>query len=391
MTAQLSGVLVAAGRSRRMGDDKLWIDLFGRPAWRWSLDTLLALPALEFLALVVPSGSEERFRTFIPPSALDRCLLVAGGDTRRDSVLAGLTALTDAGCGDECLVLVHDAARPAASAALAERVVGAARDAGGVVPGLPVPDTLMRASGEHVDREGLIGVQTPQLGRLGDLRPALAAADFTDEGSALAAAGVEVRVVAGEPGNRKMTEPGDVKLLRAVLGGRATLGSRAVVLEPVDGARSGVGFDAHRLQAGRPLRLGGLDWPNSPRGLAGHSDGDVALHALIDALLGAAALGDIGSRFPADDAWRDADSGDMLRRAVAVVRAAGWKPTNVDLAIIAASPAIAPRRDEIVARIAALLGMSSGDVSVKGTTSDGLGFSGEEGIAAYAVAILAPA
>lgn len=385
MTAPLSGVLVAAGRSRRMGEDKLWIDLFGRPAWRWSLDALLALPALERLALVVPSGSEERFRTVLPSSALDRCLLVAGGDTRRDSVLAGLAALTDAGCGDTWLVLVHDAARPAASMALAERVVGAAGAAGGVVPGLPVPDTLIRASGEHVDREGLIGVQTPQLGRLGDLRGALAAGDFTDEGSALAAAGIEVRLVAGEPGNRKMTEPADVELLRAVL--RA----RAVAIAPVGGARSGIGFDAHRLEAGRPLRLGGLDWPDAPRGLAGHSDGDAALHALVDALLGAAGLGDIGGHFPANEAWRGADSADLLGRAAALVRDAGWTPTQVDLVIVAAGPAIAPRRSEMAARIAALLGIGPGDVSVKGTTSDGLGLPGGEGIAAYAVATIAPA
>lgn len=367
-----------------MGDDKLWIDLLGRPAWRWSLDMLLSLPSLERLALVVPSGSEERFGALLP-STSDRCLLVAGGESRRDSVLAGLAALTDAGCADVALILVHDAARPAASAALAERVVGAAGGAGGVVPGLPVPDTLMRASGEHIDRQGLIGVQTPQLGRLGDLRAALAAGDFTDEGSALAAAGIEVRVVAGEPGNRKMTEPGDVELLRAVL--RA----RAVALEPVGGARAGIGFDAHRLEAGRPLRLGGLDWPDAPRGLAGHSDGDAALHALIDALLGAAGLGDIGGHFPADEAWRDADSADLLRRAATLVRDAGWTPTGVDLVIVAAGPAIAPRRDEMAARIATLLGISPGDVSLKGTTSDGLGFPGEEGIAAYAVATLAPA
>lgn len=385
MTAPLAGVLVAAGRSRRMGEDKLWVDLFGRPAWRWSLDALLAHPQLERVALVVPSGSEERFRTFLPSSALDRCLLVAGGDARRDSVLAGLAALADAGGGDASLVLVHDAARPAASVELVERIVAAAGTSGGVVPGLPVSDTLMRDSGEHIDRAGLIGVQTPQLGRLGDLRAALAAGDFTDEGSALAAAGIEVRLVAGEPGNRKMTEPGDVELLRAVLR------SRAVSLEPVGGARSGIGFDAHRLEAGRPLRLGGLDWPDAPRGLAGHSDGDAALHALIDALLGAAGLGDIGSHFPAGEAWRDADSANLLRRTAKLVMAAGWKPANVDLVIVAGAPPIAPRRDELASRIASLLGIDRGDVSVKGTTSDGLGLPGDEGIAAYAVATLAPA
>ncbi|HEX5395557.1 MAG TPA: 2-C-methyl-D-erythritol 2,4-cyclodiphosphate synthase [Candidatus Limnocylindria bacterium] len=377
----LAAVLVAAGRSRRMGSDKLWLDLFGRPVWRWSLDTLLASDPLERLALVVPSGSEERFRSLLPSSALDRCLLVPGGPTRGDSVRAGLAALTDAGCADSTLVLVHDAARPAASGALIARVVDAAGDAGGVVPGLPVSDTLMRESGEHVDRQGLVAVQTPQLGRLGDLRSALGAGSFTDEGSALAAAGLPVRIVAGEPGNRKMTEPDDLELLRAVLRGRAL-----PVEAPSSGARVGIGFDAHRLEAGRPLRLGGLDWPDAPRGLAGHSDGDAALHALIDALLGAAGLGDIGAHFPADDAWRDADSADLLRRAAALVRDAGWMPSSVDLVIVAAGPAIAPRREEMAGRIGALLGVPAEAVGVKGTTSDGLGLPGGEGIAAYAMA-----
>jgi 2-C-methyl-D-erythritol 4-phosphate cytidylyltransferase / 2-C-methyl-D-erythritol 2,4-cyclodiphosphate synthase len=384
VSAALAGVLVAAGRSRRMGDDKLWIGFFGRPAWRWSLDMLLSLPALERLALVVPSGSEERFATVLP-SPSDRCLLVAGGASRRDSVLAGLAALTDAGCDDESLVLVHDAARPAASAALAERVVAAAGDAGGVVPGMPIPDTLMRRSGEHVDRADLLGVQTPQLGRLGDLRSALRAGDFTDEGSALAAAGVEVRVVPGEAGNRKLTELGDVELVRAVL--RA----RAAPLEPMGGARTGMGFDAHRLETGRPLRLGGLDWLDAPRGLAGHSDGDAALHALIDALLGAAGLGDIGGLFPENEQWRDANSAALVGLAVERLHDAGWRPRRVDVAIIAAAPAIAPRREEMAARIASLLGVAAGDVSVKGTTSDGLGLTGGEGIGAYAVATIEPA
>lgn len=385
MTA-LAAVLVAAGRSRRMGEDKLWVDLHGRPVWRWSLDALLATPTLERLALVVPSGSQERYRSRIPSSAADRCLLVAGGETRRDSVLAGLAALTDAGYGDACLVLVHDAARPAATPALIGRVVDAAGSSGGVVPGLPVPDTLMRAGGEHVDRDGLVAVQTPQLGRLSDLRSALAERDFTDEGSALAAAGLDVRIIPGDAANRKLTEPGDLELLRAIL--RA----RAVPLEPAAaGMRVGIGFDAHRLVAGVPLRLAGVPWPAEPRGLAGHSDGDAALHAVVDAVLGAAGLGDIGALFPGDERWSGADSGELLRLAVERLASAGWRPVQMDLVIVAASPAIAPRRDEIAATIAGLLGVDVAAVSVKGTTSDGLGLPGGEGIAAYAVASIEPA
>jgi 2-C-methyl-D-erythritol 2,4-cyclodiphosphate synthase len=152
--------------------------------------------------------------------------------------------------------------------------------------------------------------------------------------------------------------------------------------------RAGVGVDAHRLEAGRPLRLAGLAFPDEPRGLVGHSDGDAALHAVIDALLGGAGLGDVGTLFPADDASREADSGELLRLAVEQVRAAGWEPRSVDFAIGADRPSISPRRDEMAARVAGLIGIPAGDVSVRGTTTDGLGFPGHEGIAAWAVALV---
>ena len=155
------------------------------------------------------------------------------------------------------------------------------------------------------------------------------------------------------------------------------------------GGRAGIGFDAHHFEPGRPLRLGGLTFADEPRGLAGHSDGDAALHALIDALLGAAHLGDIGSLFPPDDpAWTDADSAELLALALERVRSAGFEPTGADLVIVAARPAIGPVRDEMEARIASILGIDPSRVSVKGTTSDGLGFAGEEGIAAYAVTVV---
>jgi 2-C-methyl-D-erythritol 2,4-cyclodiphosphate synthase len=155
------------------------------------------------------------------------------------------------------------------------------------------------------------------------------------------------------------------------------------------GGRAGIGFDAHRLEHGRPLHLGGLAFPDEPRGLAGHSDGDVALHALIDALLGAAHLGDIGELFPdSDERWRGADSADLVRVAVQRVRAAGLRPASADLTIIAAHPAIAPVRSRMEIRVAELLGIVPSQVSVKGTTSDGLGFTGSDGIAAYALALV---
>ena len=380
MSDRLTAVLVAAGSSRRMGVDKLWIDLWGRPTWRWSLDTLLSLPTLTRVAVVVPHDRLDDFSRALPSA--DRCLVLAGGEERADSVLAGLRALADDGADDRTLVLVHDAARPAASPQLVERIVAAAPDHGGVVPVVRVHDTLLRSDGMPVDRGDVSAAQTPQLVRLGELRGALESGEsFTDDASALASVGLPLIVVRGEVTNRKLTEPGDEEILRGVLRGRSA---------PLDVAgargRSGIGFDAHRLGAGRDLRLGGLAWPDEPRGLLGHSDGDVALHAVMDALLGAAGMGDIGSLFPSDGDSAGADSGDLLLLAVDRMRAEGWRPTSIDLTVVAARPAMAPRRDEVATRIGALVGLPSDAVTVKATTSDGLGFAGEEGIAAYAVA-----
>jgi 2-C-methyl-D-erythritol 4-phosphate cytidylyltransferase/2-C-methyl-D-erythritol 2,4-cyclodiphosphate synthase len=381
-----------------MGVDKLWLELLGRPVWRWGLDGLLAVPGLTAVALVVPPDALDRWTTAIPPTALDRCRLVAGGEARADSVRAGLAALTDAGVGDATIVLVHDAARPAATSALMTAVADAATTGAGAIPVVPIHDTVKRVRDgmvvETVDRTDAVGAQTPQAASLGILRAALDAArsqgvEPTDEAAALAALGVPVQAVPGDPANRKLTEPDDLPVLTALLRARAVPAhapSSAVLTAAQGHVRAGGGFDAHRLEAGRPLHLGGLAFPEEPRGLAGHSDGDAALHAVIDALLGAAALGDIGTLFPADDsAWDGADSADLLHRAAEQVRAAGWTPRDVDLAIAAARPAIAPRRDEMAARIAGRIGLPADAVTVRGTTSDGLGFAGAEGIAAWAV------
>ena len=392
--SELAGVVVAAGRGSRMGGDKLWIDLWGRPVWRWSLDALLAVPGLARVALAVPPGEVERFRALLPPVS-DRCLLVEGGETRSASVEAGLVALADAGVSSNALVLVHDAARPAAGADLIEEVVVAAREGGAAIPILSVADTLKRVDDGLVEatvpRDGLGAAQTPQAASLGILLAALDAArvrggEPTDEAAALTAIGVPVRAVPGDPANRKLTEDGDLVVLRAVLRERAVASVRAPLTLP-SSTRVGIGFDAHRLEAGIPLKLGGLAFPEEPRGLAGHSDGDVALHAVIDALLGAAHLGDIGSLFPEGDSqWNGADSGELLRLTAERLRAAGLRPAAVDLTIVAARPAIAPEREAMEHRIAELVGLGDGSVSVKGTTSDGLGFAGGEGIAAHVVA-----
>ncbi len=393
----VAAVLVAAGVGRRMGVDKLWIEMFGRPAWRWSLDALLAVPGMRRVAVVIPADAEDRFAAALPAEAADRCLLVTGGAERVDSVTAGITALTAAGLPDDMPLLVHDAARPGASSELMLRVVDAVELGHAVIPVVPLHDSIKRVDNTGrviapIDRESLAAAQTPQAATLGELRAALEESRAwgraaTDEASALASGGITVHTVFGEAGNLKLTEPGDELRLAAVL---AASGSPLAVPAVASGQRAGIGFDAHRRESGRTLMLGGLEFPGEA-GLAGHSDGDAALHAVIDALLGATGAGDIASLYPPDDdRWRNADSGALLEDAVERLAADGWEPISVDLVIVAPHPAVAPRRDEMINCIAGLCGLASDDVAVKGTTSDGLGFAGSEGIAAYAIAVVSP-
>ena len=394
----IGAVLVAAGSGRRMGGDKLWIDFSGRPAWRWGLDTLLAVPGMSWVVVVAPPDDLDRFRDAIPEAVRGRCEVVAGGQERADSALAGIAALTKAGFPEDGAVLIHDAARPAASSELMARIVEAVTPTDGAVPVVNLHDSLKHVdnSGRIVgafDREGLALAQTPQAATLVVLRAALEESQawgrkVTDEAAAFGAAGIVVRSVPGEPGNQKLTEPGDEALVGGVLAARSMpLTAPAVA----DGQRAGIGFDAHRFGQGGALRLGGLEFSGEPA-LEGHSDGDAALHAVMDALLGAAAAGDIGSLYPPEDVrWKNANSGDLLRGVVAKLSSTGWRPASIDLTIVAARPAIAPRRTEMALRIGELCGLEMTAVGVKGTTSDGLGFAGTEGIAAFAVAVIARA
>jgi 2-C-methyl-D-erythritol 4-phosphate cytidylyltransferase / 2-C-methyl-D-erythritol 2,4-cyclodiphosphate synthase len=399
MAEGYAAILVAAGRSSRMGSDKLWADLWGRPTWRWSLDTLLADRELVRVAIPVPAEAVDRYAAALPEDRA-RCLVIPGGDARADSVIAGIWALTNAGHDDETLVLVHDAARPAVTRELVRTVAAAAANIdGAVIPIVPVTDSLKRIGSERVigplDRDEVAAAQTPQAARLGALRAAIEEAHawgrpITDDAGALAAAGTPVHVVPGDPVNRKLTEPSDLIAMRAVLAARAT-GEMEVVRDHPRGTRIGIGFDAHRLVEGRPMRLAGVTFAAEPRGPEGHSDGDAPLHALVDALLGAAAAGDIGIHFPPDDPrWAGVDSATFVKRSVELVAERRLRPASVDLAIAAASPAIAPRRDEIVGRVAELVGLPREAVSVKGTTSDGLGFAGADGVAAWAVVAVEP-
>jgi 2-C-methyl-D-erythritol 4-phosphate cytidylyltransferase/2-C-methyl-D-erythritol 2,4-cyclodiphosphate synthase len=316
---------------------------------------------------------------------LDVLLPVFGGATRQRSVRAGLEALADR---KPDIVLIHDAARPFASAALVSRAIAAAAKTGAAIPALPVTDTVktVDAAGlvdKTLDRASLRLVQTPQ----GFAFPALLDAhrraqaqgreDFTDDAALAEWAGLKVSVFAGEPGNIKITNEDD--FARAEATAFATLGD----------IRTGTGIDVHAFGPGDHVTLGGIRIPHS-QSLVGHSDADVALHALVDAILGALAEGDIGAHFPpSDPQWRNASSDRFLAFAVERVKARGGRIAHLDLTLVCETPKIGPQREAMRAKIAALAGVAIERIAVKATTSEKLGFTGRgEGIAAYATATI---
>ncbi len=315
--------------------------------------------------------------------------VVAGGRRRQDSVAAGLDAVGDAAS----LVLVHDAARPFCSRALIGRVIDAAAEAGAAVPAVPATDTVKRSAdaGGHavvaatLPRERIHLAQTPQGFRADVLRAAVAlgrgGVDATDEALLAERAGYTVRLVEGDPENVKITTPADLD--RAA--GRAARSAAA----PAAAVRLGIGYDLHRTVAGRPLILGGVHVPHD-RGLDGHSDADAVCHALIDAILGGAAAGDVGQHFSnRDPRWKGASSIDLLERAVAIVRERGYAVGNADVVIIAERPPIGPHAAAMRERLAAALEVAVDAVSVKAKTGEGVDAVGRgEAIAVHAAATL---
>ncbi|MBB5751160.1 bifunctional 2-C-methyl-D-erythritol 4-phosphate cytidylyltransferase/2-C-methyl-D-erythritol 2,4-cyclodiphosphate synthase [Prosthecomicrobium pneumaticum] len=313
---------------------------------------------------------------------------VKGGATRQETVLRGLEALAAEGATH---VLVHDGVRPFASAALIGRVIAALEGADAVLPATPVTDTLKRADGDGrviatVDRGGLFGAQTPQGFRLETLLAAhrgAAAAGLaaTDDAAVMEWAGVPVTLVPGEAENVKLTTPADI----AAAGRRLRQDGLLILGE----TRVGTGYDIHPFTDGDTVHLGGVPIPHDRR-LAGHSDADVALHALTDALLGALAEGDIGDHFPpSDPQWKGASSDRFLAFAAERVRARGGVIAHLDLAIVAEAPRIGPHRTAMRARIAAICGIGADRVGVKATTNEKLGALGRgEGIAAIATATI---
>jgi 2-C-methyl-D-erythritol 4-phosphate cytidylyltransferase/2-C-methyl-D-erythritol 2,4-cyclodiphosphate synthase len=374
------GAIVAAGGSGlRAGLPKQWLELAGEPVLLRSARLLADCPIVDELVLVVPPGDEPR-ATALAARLGKPTRAVAGGAARADSVRNGLAALP--GCG---VVLVHDAARPFATAALAARVAEAALRDGAALAAVAATDTVKRAGpGEPprvaatLDRRELWLAQTPQGFRRDLLLKAYAAAGAeasaaTDECALVERLGAPVTLVPGEPGNFKITGPDDVAR------------ARALTEAPV---ASGVAYDCHRFEPGRRLILGGVEFEGD--GLLGHSDADVCAHAIGDAILGAAGLGDLGRHFPdTDPQWKGVSSLRLLREIAALAAAAGWRIGNADVTLAARRPKIAPRAAEMRERLAEALGVSPAQVNVKATTGEGMGFVGRgEGIAATAVALL---
>lgn len=381
MAAKIAAIVLAGGRGTRSGGDlpKQYRELDGEPVIAPSLRLFLGHPQISVVQPVIHPDDRERYASVT--RGLDLPAPVMGGDTRQDSVLAGLNALARI---TPDFVLVHDSARPFATAALVDRAIAAVKATGAAIPALPVTDTVKEVDARErvsrtIDRTKLRLIQTPQAFTYRTLLDAHRRAadegrhDFTDDAALAEWAGVSVTAFMGEVGNIKLTTAED--FVRAASGRGALL----------DDIRTGMGFDVHAFGDGDHVVLGGIRIDHG-RGLKGHSDADVVLHALVDAILGALGDGDIGAHFPpSDPQWRGASSDRFLRFAIERVNARGGMVAHLDTTIVCEAPKIGPHRDAMRARIADIAGVSIDRVAVKATTSEGLGFTGRgEGIAAFA-------
>lgn len=383
--ARLAIIVVAAGSGTRLGlsQPKAFVPVKGRTLLELCLEGVFGQPEAAQVVVVAPSSHRSEAVSIghrVAGAARDALTVVVGGDSRAASVAAGLAAVAD---GVD-VVLIHDAARALTPPEVFTRVVERVRsDNVGVIPALPVVDTIARrdAAGavvEQVDRSQLAAIQTPQGFPFDAYRAAVAAiapgAEHTDDASVFAAAGHPVVTVPGDDRAFKVTTPWDLRRAELLVAGDRTA------------LRTGIGIDVHAYDENRPLWLGGLYWPGEP-GLAGHSDGDAISHAVCDALLSAAGLGDIGSRFGVDDPrFAEARGEVFLAATLELVHNAGFEIVNVAVQVVAKRPRFAARRHEVEALLTRTLGAP---VSVAATTSDGLGFTGRaEGVAAVATALL---
>lgn len=383
-----AALIMAAGRGARAGQangPKQYRLVGGKSVIAWALDPFLRHSAIRHVVIVIhPEDADLLERACGPlPSHVS---VVEGGATRQDSVRLGLRALAPA---QPRFVLIHDGVRPFVDAALIDRVLAEIDDAAGVLPAVPVADTLKRAAAdgtvsETVGRVGLHAAQTPQGFPFADILQAHEKAqaegrdDFTDDAGIAEWAGIPVRLVQGSPDNVKITWARDLDLADM------RLTSAASAFPDV---RTGNGYDVHAFTEGDHVMLCGVAIPHD-RKLSGHSDADVALHALTDALLATCGAGDIGTHFPpSDPAWKGAASHRFVEHAAALVRAGGGRIAHADVTLIAEAPKVGQHRAAMTERMGAMLGIAPARVSVKATTNERLGFVGrEEGIAAIATA-----
>ncbi|WP_339134685.1 MAG: 2-C-methyl-D-erythritol 4-phosphate cytidylyltransferase [Candidatus Electrothrix sp. GW3-4] len=392
-TCTTAAIIPAAGFGTRMGADipKQFLELAGEPLLVRTLRVFLAHPALHLIMLVLPpkhlQSGKEQLLPFLTPEQQEKILYTAGGETRQHSVQNGVQALP----ASIERIFVHDGARPLVSAEIIDRCLAGIEEHGAVIAAVPVKDTLKEVEDGTeiigtVDRSLLWQAQTPQAMDLHLLERAYeyaAATGFigTDEASLLEHAGVSVSVVMGSEENIKITRPKDLRIAAAFLQEDRKKGETM---------RIGHGFDAHRLGEGRKLILGGVEIP-SPLGLIGHSDADVLVHALLDALLGALGEGDIGQHFPdTDEQYQGADSLKLLERVMELVHARKMRLSNADITVVCQQPRLAPYLAAMQANLKAAC--QTKEMNIKATTTEEMGYTGRgEGIATHAVVLLTKA
>ncbi len=368
-------VIGAAGAGKRMASavPKQFLQIGGKTMLEMTADRFLALPGIETIVIVTGSDDLERCRQmFTSAIAQGRVQIVAGGKERQDSIWNGMQHLRHNGAADDSIVLIHDGARPYVSDALIQKVAEKAKETGAAIPAVAPKDTIRHREEGTLDRSQLCCVQTPQAFRFNLIEKAYsqAMADGfygTDDASLAERVGQQVAIVEGEYTNLKITTPEDLQMEM----------------------RIGTGYDVHRLTEDRKLVLGGVEVPYE-KGLLGHSDADVLTHALMDAMLGAAALGDIGQLFPdSDAAYSGISSLRLLEKTAQVVAAAGYTLGNADVTVVCQRPKLAPYIGQMRKNLAKTLKVPESKISIKATTTEKLGFTGRgEGIAAEAVCLL---